>query len=324
MKLNYLEQFTNENIKILLSRREIFILLEAVLAEEKIELDDIEKQKSHFNFGKSLKKAQIRERFDIISKDVNNFLGVSDVALPKLEAFTLLDPSGKHILKSYLVGACWIGVAAVAAGTLRKVGSFKAKSSSIAHLLSRRAFLVGGIASFPGFVYLGKGVLFHKIILNDAAYTLRNQAISYSPRISRIRMEMFLWYEYTHYLQYTLGFHSQKKLSLLSAMEGHARGVDEYMSRIYTLRYNNKVYRYHYLTESIDELQSDYLWLGQKLGLDCRKQLLGSRNTNVPIELSHYSAGHGLFSIYRHTQGEEIYNKILFGDFDPVVSSSQQ
>ena len=133
-------------------------------------------------------------------------------------------------------------------------------------------------------------------------------------------MEMFLWHEYTHYLQYTFGFHSQKRLSLFSTMEGHARGVDEHMSRTYVTKHKNNAYRYNYLNESVDELQSTYLWLGQKLGLYCRRNLLGDKNSNIPLGLSYYSAGHALYSVYRYTRGEEIYKGILHGKFDPDSS----
>jgi len=324
MKPKYFEQFSDDNIKKLLLSRGKFALLEDVLAKEKAELTDIENQTRDLDFDKPLNETQIKERLDIIAKDVNEFLGVRNVDIPKLEAFTIFDPSGKHILKSYLVGSCWISGAAVATGVLRKVRSYKGRGSKIARLLSRRAVLLGSIASLPGIFFLGKGAIIHKIFLNDAAYIAENQVISYSPRVRRIRMEMFLWHEYTHHLQHILGFHSQKKLSLLSATEGHARGVDEYMSRTYAIRHNNKAYRYNYLAGSVDELQSTYLWLGQKLGLNCRQNLLGDMNADVRVDLSHYGPGHALFSIYSHTQGEEIYRNILHGEFGLDLSSERE
>jgi len=89
MKAEYLEQFSNQNIKKFLLSEEKFMLLEKVLAEEKAELRDIEKQMQGLDFGKPLNKTQIQEQLGIIAKEVNKFLGVNNIELPKLKAFTI-------------------------------------------------------------------------------------------------------------------------------------------------------------------------------------------------------------------------------------------
>ena len=274
MDLDYLEQFSNERLEVGLLRAENLAPLEHILSEEAKELDELEKIKPELKLKQAMGSEDVTETFSRIRSDVNAFLQVEDIRVPSLATFDLFDGTSKDIVRSYATGLAWLGCAAAAGTAIRVRNRLVRNKGKIPSGLSRRAFLLCAIPTVPAAGYLLKAGVFHRQRRNDGAYLADKEAISYGQGYGRAKTIWFIAHEYTHHVQHVMGFYHRKGLNLALAMEGHARGVDQYLSRQFSERSYVRGYLYHYLTTSVEELTGTYLWMCRQLNRSPRASII--------------------------------------------------
>jgi len=317
MDLDYLEQFSNQKLEVCLLRADNLDPLEHILSEEAKELDTLEKIKPELNLKQAMGSEDLTETFSRIRSDIDAFLQVEDIRVPSLATFDLFDGTSKDIVRSYATGLAWLGCAA-AAGTATWIRnrSIRHKGKSLSRL-SRRAFLLCAVPTVPAAGYLLKAGVFHRQRRNDAAYLADTEEISYGQGYGRAKTIGFIAHEYTHHVQHVMGFYHREGLNLILALEGHARGVDQYLSRQFSERLQMRGYLYHYLKRSVKELTRTYLWMCRQLNRSPRASIIDGlpQSRITTASLAAHGPGHALFRIYAQDQGEQIYAHMLSGRF---------
>lgn len=317
MNLQYLQQFTNSNLKKRLLHIDNIGPLEEILAQENGRFVKLKRIKNKVDFGRDFQPAGIQKFFPDLRRDIDEFLQVAKIREPSFSSFHLWDGTNKDILRWYLTGAgCMAGGLGI--GALAHRYKFYVKNQGKApSFLTRRAFLFGVIPMIPGAFYILKGAVHYRIRSRDAGYISSKEEISYPTKLGQVQTEMFIAHEYTHHLQKVVGFYYSSALDLGMALEGHARGVDKYIASLYVERFDNPAYQYHYLSLSVPELIDSYLWLCYSLGTKPSTTLVKDlrRFRASATEPPLHGPGHCLFQIYRQTRGDDIYRDIVHGNF---------
>ena len=123
-------------------------------------------------------------------------------------------------------------------------------------------------------IALLKAAAFHRQRRNDGAYLADKQEISYGPGYGKAKTVSFIAHEYTHHVQHVTGFYHRRGLNLAVALEGHARGVDQHLSRRFSEHLHMRGYLYHYLNTSVEELTGTYLWMCRQLNRSPRASII--------------------------------------------------
>jgi len=264
MDEQYLEQFSNDNLKKRFLNKDYIEVLEAVLADENSRFAKLEKIKSKLDFGKKVNSQDVHGLLPQIKRDVDVLLEVTDIREPSLSSFGLFDGTNKDIIRMYLAGAGYLaGAIGIGIGA-RWWKARVVKKGKTPSLVTRRAFLLGIVPAVPGGFQVIKGAMHHKIRSNDAGYISATEELSYPPGVGKVRTEMFLTHEYAHHVQKVMGFYYRKSIDLGVAIEGHARGVGKHIAILYSQERDNPAYLHDYLSRSIPELATAYVWLCKK------------------------------------------------------------
>jgi hypothetical protein len=315
--LDYLEQFSHERMEACLLRTDNLDPLEHILSGEAKELDTLEKIKPELKLKQAMGPEDVTGTFSRIRSDINAFLQVEDIRVPSLSPFDLFDGTNTDVVRSYVTGLAWLGCAAGAGTAIQVRNRLIRHKGKTPTWLSRRAFLLCAIPTVPAAGYLLKAGVFHRQRRNDGAYLADKEEISYGQGYCRAKTLLFIAHEYTHHVQHVMGFYYGKGVNLTLALEGHARGVDQYLSRQFSERLHARGYLYHYLKTSVKELTETYLWMCHRLNRSPRASILNgpaqSRITTDPPWA--HGPGHALFRIYAQAQGEQIYAHMLDGRF---------
>jgi hypothetical protein len=126
-----------------------------------------------------------------------------------------------------------------------------------------------------------------------------------------------LAHEYAHHVQYSVLPHFLKKDESRYQMfkEGHARGVERYISNLYGKREANKAFKYEISNRSLFELMSFYKWVCFALdvkpdeGILEYEKHLNHENQEYPLDP--WAKGNALFYIQETFYGDKIYEKVL-------------
>ncbi len=291
--------------------------LEHILSQEAEELGKLEQVTSELKLDQAIGSNELTETFSRIREDINAFLQVDKVRVPSLAPFSLFDGTNGDIVRSYASGFAWLG-AAVAVGTSTHVRNrHKQKKGDSPTRLSRRAFLLGAIPAVPGAGYLVKAAVFHRQRRNDGAYLAHKEEISYGLGYGKAKTLYFIAHEYTHHVQHVTGFYYRKGLNPTLALEGHARGVDRYLSRLFVEQFDMRGYLYYYLKTSVEELIHSYLWMCNQLKQSPNAALVTNlpKSQITPDQPRAHGPGHALFRIHAQDQGEQIYADLVNGCF---------
>ena len=129
-------------------------------------------------------------------------------------------------------------------------------------------------------------------------------------------------HEYAHHIQYLNGVPMNRKYPLY---EGHARGVEREVSRIFGERYDNPSFVYGALSRAAPELKDAYLFI-------CNKQHRSPRNSLKKLkilrlrrgfdrfikgmfEAHHYSIGVAAMFIAQAKYGNRVYREVVNNDY---------
>ena len=251
-----------------------------------------EKERRKLDFGPRLDVTELRNVFPDVKKEVDDFLGVSNVGNPLIN------------------GGCWsrsklynglrttvIGVTLLPAIPLDVLALMPDPTDPItvplAALLTLPATLLAG-----SYIYFGK-----------------------KPRIrishfdsKRCKAIPVLAHEYAHHIQ-------RRKISCLRNPdyslplrdtahgifeEGHARGVEREIAKQYSERENNKAFEYDTQGTIVGELSSTYKCLSKKLGITpCKSLTKGSTFLGVDS----HSMGTTFFHLLKELKGKSVYRE---------------
>ena len=317
MNEQYLQQFSNDNLTKRFLNTDHIEVLEEVLAEEKSRFDKLEKIRSKLDFGKKVDSQQVPGLFPQIKQEVDALLTVTDIREPSLSSFGLFDGTNNDIIRMYLAGAGYLGVAVgIGIGT-RFWKAHVVRKGRKPSLMTRRAFLLGIIPAVVGVFQIVKGGMHHKIRSNDAGYISATEELSYPSGVGKVRTEMFLAHEYVHHVQKVMGFYHRKSINMGGALEGHARGVGKYMANLFSQERDDPTYLHDYLDRSIPELATAYVWLCRKLDTapDAKLAQSARRFANETGGLSVHTLGNSLFKIYQRAKGQEMLSDMVHGRF---------
>jgi hypothetical protein len=142
--------------------------------------------------------------------------------------------------------------------------------------------------------------------------------LDYGSGYGKAKTVLFVAHEYTHHVQHVTGFYYRKGLNPTLALEGHARGVDRYLSRLFSEEFAMRGYLYHYLKTSVAELTRTYLWMCHQLGHSPSPSIAKNlpKSQTTPEQPMAHGPGHALFCIYARDQGEQIYADMVNGRFE--------
>jgi len=126
-----------------------------------------------------------------------------------------------------------------------------------------------------------------------------------------------LAHEYAHHVQYSVLPHFLKKDKNKYRMfkEGHARGVERYISKLYNEREANKAFLHNITNRNLYELLSAYKWVCFALGVEPSANVinygecLSDEGKKCPLDS--WTKGNALFYIHETLHGDGIYRKAL-------------
>ncbi|MBM3199960.1 hypothetical protein FJZ53_03395 [Candidatus Woesearchaeota archaeon] len=107
--------------------------------------------------------------------------------------------------------------------------------------------------------------------------------------------------------------------------EGHATGVEKYMSIFYMKKENNSAFLYPSTVKNLFNFAEVYLWICKELGVKYKKSLISDKIhkklspnqkgiTKMPIA---HSLGNTFFCLHEATKGDKIYSDVIHRRFEP-------
>jgi len=127
-------------------------------------------------------------------------------------------------------------------------------------------------------------------------------------------------HEYTHHVQKKLGF--QKGIDHKIFKEGHARGVERYLSERYRKIEDNEAFMYGICSTTVEELKTAYELVSRRLETPIRTDIfkIETPNCGWKGDISsptppYHAMGNVLFLIYETRYGKNIYKDVIHGKF---------
>lgn len=308
MNQQYLEQITNKNLKQLLAKEENIPALESIIEKESYKLRKLQwlKEKGELDLGRRMEFDEIEDIYKSIIKDVDTFLGFSPKNIPKIEHYNLfeLNLTNPNIWLTYGLGAGMI-----TNSILSIIGNQSPKSLQEAVLY----FSLGGMnITMAIFLHLDK---------RDSSYSSGSEKITIEKKPRTILIPTIA-HEYAHHCQNHALERIKRKYCIF--VEGHARGIERYVSELYRKKEDNEAFMYSNTDRNVGELKSSYKWICRKLGKPIRKSILNARSSRDQDESvsnliyrkpSDHAIGNALFLIYKTKYGNNIYKDMIHGIF---------
>ncbi len=300
MSKDYLNQFTNKNLeKLVAGKTSILDSIINIYSDMYIH-SDLHKMyselvESPYIKNKSsatnpiLNKSELEDTFVEVKKEVDSFLGISNITTPSFGYFGLFN---RISLANISITGLYTNSANFLYGLHGLISDFRLayEYGVIQNISSGNALLVlwGGIS-----FYLG-----HRLhsSLSHGSYNSLEKLINL-PKDRRTIIIPIMAHEYAHHvLRECLGLKCGHKIF----SEGFAKGVAKYIAGLYGEREENVAF--------IDEILVDTLYSCIKY-----KSLQNKKNKQDA-----HTVGRILFQIWEFEKGKSIYNDIIHKRFTPV------
>lgn len=273
MAINETRQSTkpaDEEMKERLSSKEVLPCLEYLLERERKELLHLQKLKRErkLNVGPFILQSSLDALFPQLKTEVDAFLSVEAIEAPTVEIYNplrLRTETDKVILFDAGIGSVGVLLSATAL-----TASFLAEFPSV------------GIVGTPYFLLISSH--FYSKAWDDyvgeacAKYKWSDKQISL-PLRRRTYIIPTVAHEYTHHIQHTRRPELATIAEYTFLCEGHARGVERHISRLYAQKEDNPAFLYDITAETLAEVKSVYLWSHQQQRTSPRKGLLDVRSS---------------------------------------------
>ncbi|MBI5066258.1 hypothetical protein HZA97_08540 [Candidatus Woesearchaeota archaeon] len=232
-----------------------------------------------FDFGPKYSKQELPAILAQVKADVDEFLGTSNVNMPRSGYFTFLSVEG----------------------TIPMYYAYRGFEKILQHLPDPNA-------SFPadGFIYLGLAYILYFVVSRS----------SYNPILRTVTLEKekraeivpTFAHEYAHHVQKKRGFPS---ITCDHAMtEGHARGVERFIARTFNKKEDDPAFLYGTTKRHVDDLGRMYKWLCKKHGIEPKINI-----SFLSERITDYSIGTTALYIQEALQGNKIFREIIEGKF---------
>ncbi|HLC56580.1 MAG TPA: hypothetical protein VJJ23_05065 [Candidatus Nanoarchaeia archaeon] len=287
MDKSYLKQIKNKNLEAILLSKDNIPVVEHLLSIESQELQRLKKLKEEgkLDFGKKYSRKQLKELFPMVKGKVDNFLNVNNISNPRVDYFSITSPESLF----FGPGFGFYG------GVILIGGGFGFKETY---------FLQAGVLAIIN------GVL-HTYLKNTDHYNhlFKNITLRYEERSKIIPT---LGHEYTHHIQKISGIKSVRNHSIFQ--EGHARGIERYISNLFRESEDNEAFLYHITNLNARELKNVYKWLCEKTNLTPNEALLKVKGIYDTKFLDNHAKGNVLFYIQETKKGPQVYNDAIHGN----------
>ncbi len=284
-------------------------ILEEILVTEQMKLQRLQKAKNDGKIRLSKKIEKQRELgslFAEVKTEVDSFLDVIGVSSPEVVFPSFRDNA---LLKKAVYTAH--GFAGLSFGLL---GLTLAMGGD----LDRYQLFLGILSASTGL--LGQTSRRSRTYYDDVGIKI------YLERVPREMGIPYLSHEYTHYLQHQLLFSPDVVLppENLVFIEGHARGVQRYISQIYNQREGNDLFLWVDGNFAVSELKSVYSWMCRKSGKRASPFLVLEETEYDKTcmryflnqgEPSPHALGNSLMLIHEAQHGPGIYRQMLHGEY---------
>ncbi len=301
MNREYLSQITNSNLTKLLLKDENIPVLKDVLNSRIHEFRHLEKlnEAGKLDLGNYVKPGELEDLLLHVKKNVDEFLGVSNIKPPKIKYHNLLSYQSMMSLSGYAASGYFV-VSAVASN-----------GSELERLC----------AGLMGTVILGASSIMHLIYCMDSCYNKITKTIDVKKN-NKASLVTTIAHEYSHHVQ-------RGKLPPFSSKyeifrEGHAIGVERYIAEMYSERGNNPAFLYEASKRRLYQMTQAYFWMCTRLGKSVNANLVKKaeslREKISPRESGRkpnpHAFGTALFSIYEQKHSKGIYKDMLHCNFE--------
>ncbi|MFA5888513.1 MAG: hypothetical protein WC852_07430 [Candidatus Nanoarchaeia archaeon] len=251
---------------------------------------ELKKRKASLDFGTTLDSPGLQDLFEEVKTRTEQFLCVKDI--PETACFKGCVPTPTKI---------WLAASScvVASG-----------------FLFSNSLVTGGIIIAGGFSF-GLSLIFAGEYLSSY-YDNEKKRIGIRNK-EKANAAGVIAHEYTHHIQETKTIMEKKEDFFNPICEGHARGVQIAVSRMYAQEHDNPAYIYRALKKSAIELKSAYMFACRKSN---RKPSKALKKLAVPekrfgywSEGHHYRIGVAAMQIAELKHGSEVYSRVAHNDF---------
>lgn len=268
--------------------------LEEILNDRAQRYLKLGREKEKFDFGQTLTPEKLRELVGEVIRDTKSFLGISD-APPAYFSMFYLPSNLKH--------GTYVALGVFTVGTLAELSDgLTTKDLQTAGLL---ALVFGaGTVLYSFRDHLGS-------VFDGSEKIIRIGERKTVPAVGGIS------HEYTHHLQDNTKLSNQRRNPVV---EGHARGVEGVITRLFAQRYDNPAYVFDHAGRVAKEIKDAYLFVSAQRGITPRQSLVSLPIPNVRGFLyrffgHHYSIGVAAMSIAEAVHGDKVYRDVLRNDF---------
>lgn len=298
MDKTYLTQVENQNLRALLLKKDNIPILEYLLNAEARRLKPIQKLKEEgkLNFGDKVSSKKLKELLPKIKEEVDSFLETPNIDVPSCKYYNIFRPglTTTPILILY------------AASTFVTI-------YPLALMLVEPGPNIGNLlCSGLGAMTLATVSQSHSL-MNSSGYDCRSKSITLKKE-RRVELIPTIGHEYAHHAQERCGLECGPLDKHPIFAEGHARGIERYLSETYREREDNEAFLYDILDSTISEMKSTYVWMCEELKMPTRESLLKNKTSRNSLPRSH-AVGNTLFSIYGAKYGPKIYRDAIHGKF---------
>jgi hypothetical protein len=258
-------------------------------------------KRGELRFGRKIKQGEMRELLPEVCREVNNFLGVmpiEPVDIPNAEYYNIFNPKLKNML---LLTSFGLSEAAMIMGAGNMVYGDAMNPKDIFLLLAGGAALFRCSKEYSDMKCPKYNAKTKKIILQ---------------KTSREKLIPIIAHEYAHHIQRRRGI-NKTKWSIFT--EGHARGVQRKISKIFSERENNEAFIYQISEMDMGEYKKAYRFMCEELGITANESLMRTKTRLDRYrnkEINSHQIGNSLFSILEEKHGDGIYKKMIHGNFN--------
>jgi hypothetical protein len=323
------KKISDQTIEALLLNRENLDMLEDILARDEPRiLTGCDPEGFSNDGGRFLKNGVVNLILPEIQSKVCEFLGVSENKMPK---WRYLSPLEAYWNKSGMlieeIGLISLGSVMIANGIY-----------TIGHGIVDQIYpdVLGDIInpilwSISGSINIWLGAKNLRYAKNKSRMGVSSIYKSKKDVIRMLKLPesgliQDLAHEYAHHLQYAtleLRGHKRKPAEFI---EGHARGVQRFIARDYTISRRDISFWERYKNQTFGELSGAFAWMCERLGEVKRTELLLEKNKQVFLGLDYldektgnttkHAIGNTFFYLAEKKHGKAIYSDAIHGNFE--------